>query len=190
MKKSLKITHKRRSRMRKELLFYNKDLGEQRFLMKNCAVSIYRRIDFSGLTNELFNQRKFVSEDFEAAKKFLAKTFKEIKKENLDVVIANDVEIEVQGQKKKRIKNLTNFLGSNKEFIEDVSEVDLSKMISERIEKIIENSMFKDCIYENKTLKISFAQRIVASFKNKTIPFPEKYVIWFLVYFERKKIEI
>lgn len=170
--------------MKKELLFYNKDFGRQKFSLQQYKVDIYRRIDFNGSTNEMFDQKQFSSENFEAANKFLAKTFKEIKKENLDVLIANRIEIEAQRKKKKRIKDLTNLLGSNREFIEDASKIDLSKILSERIEEIITNYQFANCIYENKVLKICLTQRIAASFKDKKISFPEKYVIWFSAYFE------
>lgn len=174
--------------MRKELCFYNKDLGQQKFVLQRCSVNIYRRTDFNGLTNELFNQKQFVSENFNNAKKFLTKTFKEIKEENLDVVIANHIEIEAKIQNRKRIINLTNFWGSNREFIEDVNEVDLPKMLSESIEKIITDYRFTNYIYNNKVLTICLSQRIVASFKDKKISFPEKekYVIWFVTYFKNK----
>lgn len=163
--------------MRKELCFHNKDLGQQKFVLQRCSVSIYRKIDFNGLTNELFSQKQFVSDNFNNAKKFLTKTFKEIKEENLYVVIANSIEIETKRQNRKRIKSLTNFLGSNEEFIKDVNEVDLPKMLSERMEKIITDYRFTNYIYKNKVLTIYLSQRIVASFK---------YVIWFVTYFKNK----
>ena len=167
-----------RCRMKKELLFYNKDFGHQKFSLQQYKVSIYRRIDFNGSTSEMFNQQKhFSSENFEAVKKFLAKTFKEIKKENLDVLITNRIEIEAQRKKKKRIKDLTNLLGSNREFIEDASKIDLSKILFERIEEIITNYQFANCIYKNKVLKICLTQRIVANFE---------YVIWFVTYFKNE----
>lgn len=161
--------------MRKELCFHNKDLGQQKFVLQRCSVTIYRRIDFNGL--ELFSQKLFVSENFNIAKKVLTKTFKEIKEENLYVTIANSIEIGTKRQNRKRIKNLTNFLGSNEEFIKDVNEVDLPKILSERMEKIITDYRFTNYIYKNKVLTISLSQRIVASFK---------YVIWFVTYFKNK----
>ena len=168
--------------MRKELCFHNKDLGQQKFVLQRCSVSIYRKIDFNGLTNELFSQKQFVSDNFNNAKKFLTKTFKEIKEENLYVVIANSIEIETKRQNRKRIKSLTNFLGSNEEFIKDVNEVDLPKMLSERMEKIITDYRFTNYIYKNKVLTIYLSQRIVASFKVGSF----KYVIWLVTCFENK----
>lgn len=161
--------------MRKELCFHNKDLGQQKFVLQRCSVSIYRKIDFNGL--ELFSQKLFVSENFNNAKKVLTKTFKEIKEENLYVTIANSIEIETKRQNRKRIKSLTNFLGSNIEFIKDVNEVDLPKILSERMEKIITDYRFTNYIYKNKVLTISLSQRIVTS---------SKYVIWFVAYFKNK----
>ena len=174
--------------MRKELCFHNKDLGQQKFVLQRCSVSIYRRIDFNGLTNELFNQKQFVSENFNNAKKFLTKTFKEIKEKNLNVAIANHIEIEAEIKNRKRIISPPNFWGSNREFIEDVNEVDLPKMLSERMEKIITDYRFTNYIYQNKVLTICLSQKIVASLKDKTIPLPEKerYVIWFVTYFKNK----
>lgn len=161
--------------MRKELCFHNKDLGQQKFVLQKCSVTIYRKIDFDGL--ELFSQKLFVSENFNNAKKVLTKTFKEIKEENLYVTIANSIEIETKRQNRKRTKSLTNFLGSNKEFIKDVNEVDLPKILSERMEKIITDYRFINYIYKNKVLTISLSQRIAAS---------SKYVIWFVAYFKNK----
>lgn len=161
--------------MRKELCFHNKDLGQQKFVLQRCSVTIYRKIDFNGL--ELSSQKQFVSENFNNAKKVLTKTFKEIKEENLYVTIANSIEIEAKRQNGKRRKNLTNFLGLNEEFIKDVNEVDLPKILSERMEKIITDYRFTNYIYKNKVLTISLSQRIVASFK---------YVIWFVAYFKNK----
>ena len=161
--------------MRKELCFHNKDLGQQKFVLQKCSVTIYRKIDFNGL--ELSSQKLFVSENFNNAKKVLTKTFKEIKEENLYVTIANSIEIETKRQNRKRIKSLTNFLGSNEEFIKDVNEVDLLKILSERMEKIITDYRFTNYIYKNKVLTISLSQRIAAS---------SKYVIWFVAYFKNK----
>lgn len=171
--------------MRRELLFYNKDLEPQKFLLKNYEVSIYRKIDYRNNKNEPFKQAKLISEDFKAVKKFLTKILHEIKKEDLEVHINNRVEADVQRRKRKVRKTLGNTYNSDTEFIKDINEEDFVQVLCEMKEKTVKESGVEKFIYANKVLAIYLTQRIILIDKNKkSLVSPEGYTIWFNTYFE------
>lgn len=171
--------------MRRELLFYNKDLGPQKFLIKNYEVFIYRKIDYRNNKNKPFNQARLISYDFKAVKKFLTKILHEIKKEDLEVHINNRVEADVQRRKRKVRNTLGNTYNLDTEFIKDINEEDFVQVLCEMKEKTVKESGLEKFIYAHKVLAIYLTQRIILIDKNKKSLFsPERYIIWFKTYFE------
>lgn len=171
--------------MRRELLFYNEYLEPQKFLLKNYEVLIYRKIDPRNDKNEPLKQAKLISDDFKAVKKFLTKILHEIKKEDLEVHIANRVEADVQRRKRKVRNTLGNTYNLDTEFIKDINEADFVQVLCEMKEKAVEDLGLEKLIYAKKVLAIHLTQRIILIDKNKkSLYFPEKYIIWFKTYFE------
>jgi len=171
--------------MRRELLFYNKDLEPQKFLLKDYEVFIYRKIDYRNNKNEPFKQAKLISDDFKAVKKFLTKILHEIKKEDLEAHITNRVEADVQRRKRKVRKILGNTYNADTEFIKDINEEDFVQVLCEMKEKTVKESELEKFIHANKVLAIYLTQRIILLDKNKKSLFsPERYIIWFKTYFE------
>lgn len=151
-------------------------------MIKNYEVFIYRKINNK---NEPFNQAKLISVDFKAVKKFLTKILHEIKKEDLEVHIANRVEADVQRRKRKVRNTLGNTYNLDTEFIKDINEEDFVQALCEMKEKTAKDLGLEKFIYTNKVLAIYLTQRIILIDKNKKSLFsPERYIIWFQTYFE------
>ena len=173
--------------MIKELLFYNKDFGQQKFSLKQYKVDIYRSIDYRNNKNEPFKQAKLISDDFKAVKKFLTKILHKIKKEDLEVHINNRVEADVQRRKRKVRKTLGNTYNADTEFIKDINEEDFVQVLCEMKEKTVKESGVEKFIYANKVLAIYLTQRIILIDKNtKSLFYPTRYIIWFKTYFKNK----